>query len=308
LPTIRRDASKAEERAPFGVYDGPEPPDATYHGVIRTATLRTSKQGNDYLNFLVSLDAAPDSSKAQYNGFAAWTKVTLDGSDAGLSRERSTYMAIAGKPEVAILTDDSKPDPKVTKIGGVNPIGVRVLVQVKDDNDGYGPSGRWIYADGDAPKAAPAQTDDDDETVEAEAKTKSNVTSMRGRAAKKAAAPEPEPEPRAETAPDHHSMTLPQLRAYAKEQGIESAGQGKKALLEALDAKLTGSTGQKAETKLNPQDIKKMSEKELIDFLETENEAGDSYSKDDFGATEDGKIDRDEVIEILVDDGVILPF
>jgi hypothetical protein len=291
VPTIRRDASKAQEQAPFGVYDGPEPPDGIYHAVIKSVRLKKSKNDNPYLNILPELQAPDDSPKGVYDGFAGWTMVTLDGSEVNASRERSLYMAVAGKPVVDIVTDDAKPDPNVTKIGGKSPVDVHVLVKLKHDD--YGVKGDWIYADGKPAEAAP-DPDDEDESVEAEAKT--NVTPMRR--TRKAAAKAAEPA-KSETPDDYHAMTLPQLRTFAKGQDIDVSGKGKKAILEELDAKLQAAT---AETQKNPQDIKAMSEDELITFLDEVD-----YDADDFGR-KNGKLDRDEIIEILADDGIILPF
>lgn len=307
MPTLKRDVSKAEDRAPFGTYDGAWPPNGNYPSVIRLIRLRHGKEsGKPYLNVLSVIDAPEDSAKAEFNGFPAWTMISLSGDEVNEMREKGLYLAVAKKAAVSIQTDNATPDPNVIKIGGVNPIGTRCRVDLsdKDSQDGK-PRGTWIYPDDSTQKATDVSDDtgneddeDVDETVEAEQK----VTPIRGRrtAKKAASAPAPAAEDTDETEVDPGSLTLPNLRKFAKGKGVDVSGLSKPQILQALED--LNEDENEYETDENPQTVTAMSERRLHAFLDD-----NGYDLDDFRDGK-GKFVIAEVIEALAEDNVISPF
>lgn len=316
MPTLKRDVSKAEDRAPFGTYDGAWPPNGNYPSVIRSIRLKHGKDsGKPYLNVLSVVDAPEDSAKAEFNGFPTWTMVSLAGDEVNEMREKGLYLAIAGKPAVSIVTDNATPDPNVTKIGGKDPAGARCRVDIsdKDSQDGK-PRGTWIYPDNSTTQKIAELRDDDaddndddddggDETVEAEEK----VTPIRGRRTAKKSASAPSPAVEDESDEDPGSMTLPNLRRYAKSKGIDVAGLSKPQILKAIeDLSEDGDEDESEdeseyETSENPQTIRAMPIGQLRKFLK-----GVGFDLDDF--KENGKTNIDDVVEVLAEENIISPF
>lgn len=306
MPKFTRKVSGAEDRQVAAVYEGPEPPDGTYPGILRSMRYReSSKKKTPYWNALVVLDAKDKEGRTvQYDGAPAWVSIWLDGSDVSESREKSAYTAICGKADVDVITDDKVPgDPIVTKVGGVNPNGTRVYVQLRTEYDeeyGSRQQAVWIYPDPsfEREKASSDGQDDGSLDVEAEAKeppakrtrkasakkdTASNVTPI-----KKA---EAEPEQKDEL--DLDSATLSQIREAATEAGMEVKGVPKAKLIEQLKK-----GAKKDPSKKNPQDIHNMDEEELSEFVESL-----GYGPEDFA-----DMSREETVELLVDEEDINPF
>jgi hypothetical protein len=307
MPKFKRNVSRAEDRQPIGVYDGPLPEDATYAAIVRSVKIRTAKTGLEGYNVFFVLDSHnKDGQHADYDGYPNWATIWMADNETSESREKSFLVAICGKAEAEIITDD-KPqgDPVVTKIGGKSPNGARILVRLETDreNPQFGQSGTWIYPDpkGNSKvetKDEPADDTADDLDIEAEAK----VPAARKRTTKKAAASnvtpirsESEPEAEAGEA-DYDSMTLMQIRQAATAAGLEVKGVSKGQLLQQLKEQAAG--GERDESKKNPQDIHKMSEGELREFVESL-----GYGADDF----DG-MNREEVVQLLHEEGDINPF
>lgn len=308
MPTIKRDVRGAESRQPVGVYEGSPPPDATYRARVTSVRLRTWKNaGTQYLNFAAVLDAKnKDGENAEFDGYTAWAPVTIDsGNEVGESREKSAYEAIAGKADVAIQVDDkAQGDPVVTKIGGVNPVGKYVFVQLqtqRSEEFGNQQRGNWIYPDpssnGGQTVEAEASTAEPEGEPEAEKPKRTRKTAAKKGATVTSIRKEAEPEAEAEI--DYGALTLPKLREAAAKAGIDHDGVSRKDLVAQLEAK-TKSGGDDGDKKYNPQDITDMDEDELQELLEGENgwyEEGDTEG-----------MSRPEIVEMLVQDNFISPF
>jgi len=310
MPRIKRDVSRAEDQQAAGVYEGPDVPDGTYAGILRWMKYRESRNKKTPLwNNLVILDAKDkDGRNAAYDGFAAFVEVyMIDGSDVNEAREKSLYTAIAGRADVEVVTDDKVPgDPVAVKVGGVSPAGTRVYVQLKTEYDAeYGSRQRgvWIYPDPsfkrDGQPDVSAETDAD---LDAEATAAPPAKRTRKTAAKKAtsnvtpikaAAAEPE-----DDGPDYDSMTLPQLRAAAKEAGLEVSGVSKADLIDNLKDLDPGAADDDKSGQKTPADIHKMSQAELDKFLESL-----GWVVEDFAG-----MSREDTVELLVEEGSIPPF
>jgi hypothetical protein len=299
---IKRDVRKAEDRQPVTVYEGPTPPDGTYRAQIRSIRLRKWKTGKQYLNVLPILDAKDkEGQNAPYDGYAGWTPTTIDsGNEVGDAREKSLYLAIAGKAQVDIDVDDKvQGDPIVTKVGGVNPNGVYVFVKLETDPE-YGQKGQWIYPDpsyqrdGQPEESGEDQGSESELDIEAEAKAtpakKAPAAKKVERARKLAAVPEPSSDE-----VDYDSMTVPALRKAARAAGIDTEGVSKADLI----SQLKGEADDRDPNKKNPQDIYDMSDQELEGFIE----GIEGWDWADF----DG-MKRKDIVEVLVDEGDINPF
>jgi hypothetical protein len=300
MPQLKRNTAHAEDRTPFGVYDGETPRRGNYPGIIRLAQLKTFKTGTQAFRFLVELDAPEDSNKAKYNGFPAWTKVFIGESDYQLAMEKALYVAITGQPDVTVVFEKSDGDTaKITKIGGVDPVGVRVRVDLEEDDRGpeWGMVGSGIYKATGAAAAAPeakkrasrkSGTDPDAPAANADPDAEVTVEGEHpaSQEEERTAAVEPSTDD-----VDYHSLSLPKLKAYAKSKGIDP-GQPKAALLAALDA-LGAPVGDSAAPSDDP-----VEDWDEADFWKW---AADQYEEGDVDPTGEGW-NFDEAIEMLVGD------
>lgn len=305
MPKFTRRLSKAEDRTPIGVYDGPIPPDGTYAGILRSVKIRTSKTETpiDGYNCFVTLDAHnKDGDHAQYDGYGTFTTVWISDNPTSESREKSFLIAVSGKADVDVLTDDKvSGDPVVTKIGGKSPSGVRVLVKLETDrkNPQFGQSGAWIFPDPKAnngqAEAAAAEEDEPESEVDVVAEEKPKRT--RKAPAKKAAEATVtnirKDEPAAED--EYDSMSLPKLRAAARKAGIDGANLDKAELI----AKLRGGGEEADGYKKNRQDILKMSDADLNQFI---------LDKTEYEVADFAEMSRDETADLLEEDDVITAF
>jgi len=304
MPKFKRDVSSAEARTPVGVYDGPAVPDGTYAGILRSMKYRIASTGTEFWNTLVVLDAKNKQGQhAEYDGFQAWTKFYLDGSDFSRTKELGLYTAICGRGVVEVITDDNvQGDPVVTKVGGVNPIGARVYVELRTEEyqGEWRQAGFMIFPDLEGKKEAAAPTEAADEPegedeldVQAEEKPAPAKRTRKPPAKKLAAVPDPEPE---SEDVDYGAMTLPKVREAAEAVGISTKGVSKADLVRQLEAKAKG--GDTAYGK-SPQDIYNMSDQEVIDWVE--------QNTDYVGADFEG-MERKDIVELLQEENIIGPF
>lgn len=223
MPTLKRNVKDAPDRAGFEPYEGPTPRRGTYRGVIKSMKLKkAASSGRDGFGLVVEFQALEGSDHAKYDGYAAYPDVWLGDNESLQAREKQLYRAITGKAEpgeVNVVTDDSG---KVTKVGGVNPVGKFILVVMKDEI--YDNESRIKADDIFAPKtqgpaaksSTPEPEEDDDQEALEDAEDDGE---------------EIDPEER-ET--ELKALTLPALRKVAGELEIETKGLTKVALVEAI--------------------------------------------------------------------------
>jgi hypothetical protein len=301
MPKIVRKTSHVEGRQPFGVYDGDVPPRGNYPGVIRSAVLKTSKNDNQYFNVLVEL-YTEDGPKSAYNGFPAWTMITLTEKEANIAREQAFYMAVCGKADVDVILDESDP-PKVTKIGGVDPVGLPVRVDLRPNKN---PSDETITMQGDGiykpsegqaapatagrkPRASRKANEDPDADLVQEPATPAAADQEVTVEAEKKPVTEPE---------DYHSMNLPKMKAYARDLGVDPKG-SKTEVLAALDAHFDKASDEEfnPDGLPSPAQLKALPEAEFWAWAEKQYMPGDLNG-----------MEVDETIEMLVEDEKALPF
>ena len=309
MPKFKRQVSNAPDQQAAAVYEGPDVPDGTYSGILRWMKYRESrKKGTPFWNNLVVLDAKDkEGSNAKYDGYAVFVEVYMvDESDVNEAREKSLYTAISGKADVDIITDDKvQGDPIVTKVGGFNPSGTRVYVQLRTEYDeeyGSRQRGTWIYPDPSFQRDGQKddQSDITGEDLDAEAAAEAPPKRTRKAPAKKATTSNVTPIKAAQKADDgeldYDAMNLPDIRQEAAKHNLEVKGVPKGELIKQLKAIAGGDAGDP--NKKSPKQITAMGDDELNEFLEA-----NDYVVEDF----DG-MSREDTVEILKDDGIINPF
>lgn len=157
----------------FGVYEGPEPKNGVYNGIIKSMTMRESKAGNLYFNLLIEF-ADNEGEKEVYNGFPLWDMVVPGDHEFQQTRVAQLINAVCGRAEADVDYNalDAKEDKgKVNKIGGKNPVGTKVKVNVVRQRDNR-TEGEWQVRSQDIFPRSSAPVEDieveDVEPVEAE--------------------------------------------------------------------------------------------------------------------------------------------
>lgn len=231
MPKLKRSVKGAPDRTGFESYDGPEPKPGVYRGKIKTCALRESSNGsgNLYYNVLIELEARKgDKENVRYDGYPAWVRLVMTEKEGNLAREKQFYRALNLKTEEPdVLHDEIDDGGKVKKIGGKDPIGAIVKVDIKTDRyegeqrlspDAIYPVDPAKESDADADEEEPEE--DDDDIDEDEDFDDDDV--------------EDEEDEAEEEVPDYASMKLPELKRLAKDAGIDSKGKSAKALAAAL--------------------------------------------------------------------------
>lgn len=186
MPSLKRNVKNAPDRSGFETYDGPDPiPQGLYEGVIKSVKIQKTRAGDFMFRLLAELDDTSTERKQLTVGFPAWGNLVLMDKEALLAKEKAFYRAITGKQDVEdvnVVYDDGIDDGavKVSKVGGKDPVGVRVKVEIQDDEyQGKTRSAlNAIYPLGKTATPAKADVDDEpedsveesdvDETVETE--------------------------------------------------------------------------------------------------------------------------------------------
>lgn len=287
MPKLIRDTSNVnyEEglRKPYG---GPMPPQGVYPGEIVSCELRTNKEKTgQYFNLLVALETKGVEGKEQYDGYPAWVMLALTNKEANLNREQAFYAAIGAGTKPEILYDDKG---QVTKIGGKKPVGAKVKVFLKHElYEGVtSAKGDTIYPFGDgAPAAAKKPVADiedapDDEEVEVEEAETQEV--------------------------DLDAMTLPQLRELAKSLGIATGRKKPDTLRDEITDALADQVTEEEEAEAEAEAAEAITQEEVekMNIIKLKKFAVESgFEADDLkGMT------KDEIIEVLVDEGLVTPF
>jgi hypothetical protein len=182
MPSVIKRKTSHIESSGFDIYTGEEPPRGGYRAVIKKCAIQKSKGDNLMYAIVVELKAKPGTPKSQYDGWPSFPYIVMTDTEGNLAREQAFYMAICGKAdaEVSTVADASKFKPgdkqqtPVTKIGGQNPVGKIVNVQVKDETQEDGSTRKVVdrifrVRDEDAEDTAadePDIEDEDDEDAE----------------------------------------------------------------------------------------------------------------------------------------------
>jgi hypothetical protein len=174
MPSVIKRKTSHVAPSTFTVYAGDDPRPGGYRGVIKQVDIVKSKGDNLMLRPVIELKAQAGSEKAKYDGYPVFPNIVLTDTEANVQREQAFYMAVCGKQD-ADITADGTPEKfkagdgqkcKVTKIGGVNPVGkvVNVRLTMSAASDEY-PSRlecNMVFAASDG-GSIPVETDDVDD-------------------------------------------------------------------------------------------------------------------------------------------------
>lgn len=147
MPSLKVSVNHDAESS-FQPYDGPDLVKGSYNAVIKQAAVRQGQSsGNPYLNVLLEVDE-PKGDKSKYNGAPLFGMIFLSDNENVQARLSSFLKAIggksSGKTDVNIAHEsedaiDSASGSKIRKIDGVNPVGKKVRMTLREEqNEGYG--------------------------------------------------------------------------------------------------------------------------------------------------------------------------
>jgi hypothetical protein len=245
MPSIKRSSKAVEVKTGFETYDGPMPGRGMYRGRITKLAYREYGTGTTGLQAVVILEAVKGDPKnhAQFDGYTAFGRVFFTDSEQAQARESNFYAALGLKDNPTIVTEDGDISDRsgvtVTKIGGKNPVGafVNVDLRVSRDRDGeMEVDGMYkvkeISAASTVRNSSPVSddaADEDDDLMEDEAEDETAEE-------EEAEESEEDAEVIAREA-ELTKLTLAKLRAEAKNLEIDTTGLKKDELIsEILDA------------------------------------------------------------------------
>jgi hypothetical protein len=237
MPSFKLKGSKAQEaKSGFEPYDGPVPSrNGFYRAIIKVMKWGANSSGSSGFSITAELQAAPGDPKnhAQFDGYPMFSRsIITESGDGGALKEGAqrnldNLLAALGtkdEPDV-VLADDDGDKVDVKKIGGKNPIGavVNIDLQMKMYEGERRPEvgGIYKYKEIDAPaKSATVVTDDDDDEADL----------MEGDDEAEETEGDEEYDARAE---ELDGMKIVALRSLAKELGAKSSGT-KEVVIEAI--------------------------------------------------------------------------
>lgn len=135
MPKFKLSGAKAvEQKSGFEPYDGPTPSrKGFYRGVIKSMKHGANSSGSEGFSIVVELEAAPGDPKghAQFDGYPMFARnIITSSSDGGALKEgavrnlNNLLAALGTKDEPDVILADGDGDKvDVKKIGGINPIG-----------------------------------------------------------------------------------------------------------------------------------------------------------------------------------------
>lgn len=277
MPKLKRKTSHVADRTGFEIYDGPEPRPGMYPAVIKQCKITKSDAGNMMYNIVTELDTEGVEGKEQYNGWPGFPRIVMTDKEGNIVREKAFYRAVCGNEDPEIVYNDLKASEgagKVTKIGGINPIGISCRVQVKAET--YEGERRMVVdtvypsADG-AKKAAKKKEEaaEDDLLVPDDNEAEAEV--------------------------DYHDMDLVDLKAFAAEH-LTKVPRAKAAIISALEDYFEAQQEEEEEdNSISRDELEDMKLKELKAFAL---EAGIKEKKLK-------GLSKDEIIDELVDLGIV---
>lgn len=223
------------EASGFEVYDGPMPRPGVYSGKIKVMRVKIgNNSGNPYFSILIELNDTSSPEKAETKGCPIWTNIVPGDAEIQQIRTAQLFMAICGKKGPAVVHDEIDDGGDVKKVGGKNPIGTEVRVNIKKGSyQGEARAEISSIIPGKAKEEVDDidEVDDEEEVEEAPAKKAPAKKAPAKRPAKKAEPePEEEEEEEEESAEDEvityseaAQKTLIALKKLAKEAGYDPA-------------------------------------------------------------------------------------
>ena len=290
MPKFKLSGVKAvEQKTGFEPYDGPEPTrNGFYRGLIKVLKWGDNSSGSQGFSMTLELEAAPGDPKGHgvFDGYPMFSRsIITAGKDGealkeGAQRNLSNFLAALGvkdEPEV-ILAEGDGDKVDVKKIGGKNPIGIAVNIDLQmklyegDRRPEVG--GIYKYKETDAPTGTGrASVLDDEEEPEDE----SDLLDESEEAEETEGDEADEYDARAE---ELAGLGIPALKKIAKELEIGVSGTKDKLIERILEAEFTEE--EEAEDEEEPDDEPES---------EDEEEAEDDEAEDDEEEEED---DEDE--------------
>lgn len=136
MPKLKRSVKSAEVKTGFEAYDGPTPKGrGIYRAILKQCDLKEYKTGAQGYRLLFELDAAKGDPKdhAKYDGFPIWMNLVFGDHESMIARESNFYNALGVKDEPDVVFDSGEltDGVKVKTIGGKNPLGVVVNLDIK---------------------------------------------------------------------------------------------------------------------------------------------------------------------------------
>lgn len=115
----------------FEIYDGPTPKPGIYTAKIKVMRVKMSKAGNAYFSILTEFCDDSSADKAETVGFPLWVNITPGEAEVQQIRTAQLFRAICGKKGPNVTHEDLDDGGKVLKVGGKDPLGTEVRVEVK---------------------------------------------------------------------------------------------------------------------------------------------------------------------------------
>lgn len=120
------------EQSGFEIYDGPMPRPGVYAAKIKVMRVKIGQNsGNAYFSLLVELCDESTSEKKETVGCPIWTNIVPGDSEIQQIRVAQLFRAICGKQGATVVHEEVEDGGAVSKVGGKNPIGTLVRVEVK---------------------------------------------------------------------------------------------------------------------------------------------------------------------------------
>lgn len=301
MPSLKRNVAHAPDSTGFESYDGPQPPlqQRMYRGRIEFVRIREASTGRLGINMLVKFLAEKgDKDNAKYDGYPAWVTLWLADKEPNQVREKNFYRAV-GVPDdklenVNIVHEDVEDGGEVKKVGGRNPVGRIVKVDMRTER--YEEE-LQLRADAVYPakesKAADADPDESEEEPDEDLLEDAEESEE-----------EWDEEARRE---ELGEMKLPDLRSLASsDYEIETKGKKRQALIEEIIAheapeeeEPEDEEEESEEEEEELPDYNKMSEMKVPALRKWAVENGD-YDEDDVKG-----LKKQEILDMLVEDELI---
>lgn len=115
----------------FEIYDGPTPKPGIYTAKIKVMRVKMSKAGNAYFSILTEFCDDSSADKAETVGFPLWVNITPGDAEVQQIRTAQLFRAICGKKGPNVTHEELDDGGKVLKVGGKDPLGTEVRVEVK---------------------------------------------------------------------------------------------------------------------------------------------------------------------------------
>lgn len=293
MPSLKRNVKDAEERTGFETYDGEEPPKGIYRAKIKSVKIREASTGTMGFQVLAILEAREGSAHSKFDGFPAWTNIWLTDKEANQAREKAFYRSVGASTdgETNVVFEDLEDGGRVKKIGGKDPVGAIVKVDLKRE-DGYGMQGDTIYPVDPAKekaskKSAPEPDEDDEDDLIEDDDTAE--------------------EDEGYTAEELRALSLPELRKLAKESGLEVKGLKKDDIVDSLIDFFAEGDDEDEDEDDDEDEVEGDEVITAADLLEYTLPNLKKFAREEGGYSNDDLkgLKKEEIVELLVDDEVV---